>query len=111
MASQKRSKSAPTPESTTCPASASVVAPPPSSDIDSHVLVPGPKLRRVLGISAVSLWRWRNDERLGFPPAKLINGRLYFSWMEVRDWLARFSQSSTRTTKKTPANNLRKRKK
>ena len=88
MASQKRYKSAPTPESTTCPASASVVAPPPSSDIDSQVLVSGPKLRHLFGISAVSLWRWRNDERLGFPSAKLINGRLYFSWAEVQAWLA-----------------------
>jgi predicted DNA-binding transcriptional regulator AlpA len=50
-------------------------------------LVPGPKLRRMIGISAVTLWRWRHDKRAGFPTAKSINGRLYFPWHEVQAWI------------------------
>jgi predicted DNA-binding transcriptional regulator AlpA len=56
--------------------------------------VPGPKLRKQLGISAVTLWRWRHDEALGFPPAKSIKGRLYFPLGPVTDWLARQQQAA-----------------
>jgi predicted DNA-binding transcriptional regulator AlpA len=52
------------------------------------VLVPGPKLRRMLGISAVTLWRWRHSATAQFPSATSINGRLYFSQAEVAVWLA-----------------------
>ena len=56
--------------------------------------IPGPKLRAKLGISAVTLWRWRHDEALGFPPAKSIKGRLYFPVGPVTDWLARQQQAA-----------------
>jgi hypothetical protein len=56
---------------------------------DTNSFVPGPKLRRMCGISAVTLWRWRHNPALGFPPAKVINGRLYFPWGAVSDWLAK----------------------
>ena len=46
------------------------------------VLVPGPKLRRMLGVSAVTLWRWRQNE--DFPRATTINGRNYFPWVDVQ---------------------------
>lgn len=94
MASQKRSNRVPISKATTYPSRTSVVGPPSSSDIDNHILVPGPKLRRLFGISAVSLWRWRNDEHLGFPQAKVINGRLYFRWDEVQAWLAKQQSAS-----------------
>jgi predicted DNA-binding transcriptional regulator AlpA len=55
---------------------------------DSSDLIPGPKLRAKLGISAVTLWRWRHDPEAGFPPPKLINGRLYFLSDAVAAWLA-----------------------
>ena len=48
--------------------------------------IPGPKLRAKLGISAVTLWRWRQK---GFPAPKVINGRLYFALGAVMAWLAR----------------------
>lgn len=53
------------------------------------IFVSGPKLRRMIGISAVTLWRWRNGEKVGFPKARMINGRLYFVWDEVLVWLAK----------------------
>jgi predicted DNA-binding transcriptional regulator AlpA len=52
-------------------------------------LIPAPKLRAKLGISAVTLWRWRHDRKGGFPAPKVINGRLYFPVTAVSAWLAR----------------------
>ena len=45
----------------------------------------GPTLRRMLNISAVTLWRWRRDR--DFPIGKRINGRLYFPLRDVTLWL------------------------
>jgi predicted DNA-binding transcriptional regulator AlpA len=50
--------------------------------------IPGPKLRAKLGISAVTLWRWRHDPTSGFPAPKVIKGRLYFPLGAVEAWLA-----------------------
>ena len=58
-------------------------------DGQGPILISGPKLRRSLDISAVTLWRWRNDENAGFPTATVINGRLYFPWDGVQAWLAK----------------------
>jgi hypothetical protein len=58
------------------------------------ILVSGPNLRRMLDISAVTLWRWRHDVNAGFPRARLINGRLYFLWQEVQAWLAKQDQAA-----------------
>jgi hypothetical protein len=60
----------------------------PPSIANAADYIPGPKLRAKLGISAVTLWRWRHDEETGFPPAKVINGRLYFPLGAVSAWLA-----------------------
>lgn len=56
-------------------------------------LISGPKLRARLGISAVTLWRWRHDPNAGFPVPKVINGRLYFSACLVFDWIAKQSDA------------------
>jgi predicted DNA-binding transcriptional regulator AlpA len=50
--------------------------------------IPGPRVRQQLGISAVTLWRWRQDNQINFPPGKRIKGRLYFSQADISNWLA-----------------------
>jgi predicted DNA-binding transcriptional regulator AlpA len=55
-------------------------------------LIYAAKLQRKLGISDVTLWRWRHDERVGFPKGRLINRRVYFPWQEVAEWLNRQQQ-------------------
>jgi predicted DNA-binding transcriptional regulator AlpA len=39
--------------------------------------------------SAVTLWRWRHDEAVGFPTPKVIKGRLYFPVDAISAWLAK----------------------
>jgi predicted DNA-binding transcriptional regulator AlpA len=63
--------------------------PPQAPNCDAYELIPAPKLRAKLGISAVTLWRWRHDKKGGFPAPKVINGRLYFPVTAVSAWLAR----------------------
>jgi predicted DNA-binding transcriptional regulator AlpA len=56
---------------------------------DPGSYIPGPKLREMLGISAVTLWRWRQDEKAGFPRPTKINDRLYFPRAQVLAWIER----------------------
>jgi hypothetical protein len=58
----------------------------PASDAAEWQWVTGPTLRKALNISAVTLWRWRHNKSIGFPPAKRINSRLYFPWPDVLAW-------------------------
>ena len=53
------------------------------------VLVPAPKLRQMLGISSVTMWRWRNDPDMGFPRPVSINDRNYFHLLDVQTWIER----------------------
>jgi hypothetical protein len=55
-------------------------------------LIMAARLSKRLGISNVTLWRWRHDERFGFPEGKLINRRVYFPWHKVAAWLERQQQ-------------------
>jgi predicted DNA-binding transcriptional regulator AlpA len=48
--------------------------------------VTGPSLRKMLGVSAMTLWRWRRAG--GFPVPKVINGRLYFATDQIEAWIA-----------------------
>jgi predicted DNA-binding transcriptional regulator AlpA len=36
--------------------------------------------------SAMTIWRWENDENLGFPKAITINGRRYYDLEELEAW-------------------------
>ena len=58
-------------------------------ELDPGSFIPAPKLRAKLGISAVTLWRWRNDQASEFPLPKVIKGRLYFRLVEVAAWIER----------------------
>jgi hypothetical protein len=58
------------------------------------LLIPAPKLRKMIGIGPVTMWRWRHDKAMGFPPATVINDRNYFSWPAVQAWLARHQQAA-----------------
>ena len=53
------------------------------------VLVPAPKLRQMLGISSVTMWRWRNNPDMGFPRPVSINDRNYFHLLDVQAWIER----------------------
>jgi predicted DNA-binding transcriptional regulator AlpA len=57
-------------------------------EIGTSDFIPGPKLRAKLGISAVTLWRWRHDKTSSFPAPKVIKGRLYFPLRAITAWLA-----------------------
>jgi predicted DNA-binding transcriptional regulator AlpA len=62
---------------------------PTCSDCFLPGLISGPKVRQALDISAVTLWRWRNNSAAGFPASIVINGRLYFGRAEMQAWLAK----------------------
>jgi hypothetical protein len=66
-----------------------IVGPVSHAAADPRSFVSATKLRAMLGISPVTLWRWRQDKRLKFPEAREINGRLYFQWDAVCAWYAR----------------------
>jgi predicted DNA-binding transcriptional regulator AlpA len=55
-------------------------------------LVIAARLSRELGISTVSLWRWRHLP--GFPTGTRIHRRVYFSRLAVREWLASKQQAA-----------------
>jgi predicted DNA-binding transcriptional regulator AlpA len=66
----------------------------PAPKSNANDFIPGPRLRAKLGISAVTLWRWRHDEAIGFPAPKVIKGRLYFSSGAVEAWLAQLPDAA-----------------
>jgi hypothetical protein len=46
-------------------------------------LVPNRKAQTEFGVTAMTIWRWDRDSKLGFPPAIRINGRTYRSRQQL----------------------------
>ena len=46
--------------------------------------------------SVMTLWRWEQDERLGFPRATRINGRKYYDLAEIEAWGNQLSRNKRR---------------
>jgi len=42
---------------------------------------------RVGKISAMTLWRWLRDDRLGFPKPTIIQRRRYWREVDIDNWL------------------------
>jgi predicted DNA-binding transcriptional regulator AlpA len=56
--------------------------------MDRPEYVPAPVARReILGVSEMTVWRWRQDPSLGFPQAVRIRSRLYYRADELRAWM------------------------
>lgn len=55
-------------------------------------LIMGARLARQLGISSVTLWRWRKMP--DFPAARQIRQHVYFSQAEVAAWIDRQQQAA-----------------
>jgi len=55
-----------------------------NTDQDIH-LIPQPRAQALLGVSAMTLWRWQKDA--AFPVAKTIRGRKYFRAVDIQAWI------------------------
>lgn len=53
----------------------------PNSDEE---LLPAPKVRGRYNVSDQTLWRWENDEKLGFPQPLRINTRRYWRLADLQ---------------------------
>jgi predicted DNA-binding transcriptional regulator AlpA len=53
---------------------------------DDGGFITGPGLCRRYGVSEQSIWRWRRDPALGFPPSMLINRRNYWRLADLIEW-------------------------
>lgn len=62
------------------------VAAAPAAEPDE--LIPTAKIWKICGgVSAMTLWRWRRDEKLAFPRLTEIRGRLYGSLRCTLAWI------------------------
>lgn len=58
-------------------------------------LIPARTVRTLCGdISDTSLWRWLNNDRLGFPKPTVIQKRRYWREREIRTWLERQGEAA-----------------
>jgi len=52
---------------------------------DDLQLIPQPRAQKLLGVSAMTLWRWQKNA--DFPKAKTIQGRKYFLASKIQNWI------------------------
>ena len=57
-------------------------------DILNDALISQPTAQKRLGISQMTLWRWRARPELGFPVPVKIGARSYFRASEISAWVA-----------------------
>ncbi len=56
------------------------------SDALTKTYLSGPQTARRYGIDSRSLHRWRDDPKLNFPVAMIVNGRTFFDIDELERW-------------------------
>lgn len=66
-----------------------LTAPDDAAQVDDLELLPQPKVCTLLGISAMTLWRWRRSPELDFPEPIYICGRLYWRRRALNAFLER----------------------
>ena len=54
-------------------------------DLQNEYL-PAPAIQVRYGISALTLWRWTRDPKLGFPVPLIVNRRRFFRRAEIEAW-------------------------
>ena len=52
----------------------------------NETLIPDREVRRRLGVSTTTIWRWQQDESVGFPPAIYIRGRRFRDSEQLEAW-------------------------
>jgi predicted DNA-binding transcriptional regulator AlpA len=55
---------------------------------DDQTYLPAAGVRKRYGVSDMSLWRWLNNEALGFPHPIRINKRRFWRLDDLRAWEA-----------------------
>jgi hypothetical protein len=57
-------------------------------------LVPDTQVLKEFGIIPMTLWRWDQDPRVGFPPARKIGPRKYRSRRELEEFKTKLLQKA-----------------
>lgn len=66
----------------------------PLSALTDDALVPLPMARRDYfgNVSDMTIWRWRRDASVGFPPVVQIRRRNYISGRNLKEFVARLNR-------------------
>ena len=57
-----------------------------SAEMTDAAMLTARALQNRYGISAMTVWRWEHDERLGFPAPTIIRGRRYWRASDLEAW-------------------------
>lgn len=66
-------------------------------------LIPDPVIARQLGVTLMTIWRWDQDPKLGFPKRIKIKTRNYRAASELAAWRDKMVRNSARAIKKAVA--------